>query len=208
LVDKRLAAKVFHGHFGGESTAILVGKPRPLWWGILYIKPLCFPVVAPPQSCESVENRKRSALTGGQRASLAFSGRALAPLPHPPRASTKAKTWLWMVGSVQPLRLSVEPCRIEQKGPRTNTEQCRLPPSIQNASMVILPPPTGYESGVPFRFRSRFFRAVHVSCTCIFSRVNRCTCAAHVCATIPACGCLFSARIGCTCARTSGTCAR
>ena len=51
-----------------------------------------------------------------------------------------------------------------------------------------------------------FFRAAHVSCTCIFSRVNRCTCAAHVCATIPARGCRFSARIGCTCARTWGTC--
>jgi hypothetical protein len=100
-----------------------------------------------------------------------------------------------MVGLVQPLRLSVEPCEIEQKGPRTNTEQCRLPPSIQNASTVILPPPTGYESGVSFRFGPRFFRAAHVSCTCIFSRVNRCTCAAHVCATIPARGCRFSARV-------------
>ena len=28
---------------------------------------------------------------------LAFSGRALAPLPHPPRTSTKTKNWLWMV---------------------------------------------------------------------------------------------------------------
>jgi len=44
---------------------------------------------------------------------------------------------------------------------------------------------TGFESGVPFCFRLRLFRAAHVSCTCIFSRVNRCTCAAHVCATIP-----------------------
>ena len=41
------------------------------------------------------------------------------------------------------MRLSVESCRIEQKGPRTNTEQCRLPPSIQNASTVILPPAHG-----------------------------------------------------------------
>jgi hypothetical protein len=41
---------------------------------------------------------------------LAFSGRALAPLPHPPRASTKTKTLLMMVGSVQPLCPSVEPC--------------------------------------------------------------------------------------------------
>jgi len=70
---------------------------------------------------------------------LAFSGRALAPLPHPPRASTKTKTWLWMVGSVQPLCLSVESCEIEQKGPRTNAKQCRLPPAIQNTSETILP---------------------------------------------------------------------
>jgi hypothetical protein len=75
--------------------------------------------------------------------SLAFSGRALAPLPHPPRASTKTKTWLGMVGSVQPLHLSVESCEIEQKSPRTNTKPYRLPPSIQNASTAILPPAHG-----------------------------------------------------------------
>ena len=80
---------------------------------------------------------------GGQRALLAFSGRALAPLPHPPRASTKTKTWLWMVGLVQPLSLSVELCQIEQKGPRTNTEQCRLPPSIQNTPETVLQPNHG-----------------------------------------------------------------
>jgi hypothetical protein len=39
---------------------------------------------------------------------------------------------------VQPLHLNVESCEIEQKDPRTNTEQYRLPPSIQNASTVIL----------------------------------------------------------------------
>lgn len=73
-----------------------------------------------------------------QRASLAFSGRALAPLPHPPRASTKTKTLLWMVGSVQPLCPRVEPCEIEQKGPRTTPEQCRLPPAIQNTPETVL----------------------------------------------------------------------
>ena len=44
---------------------------------------------------------------------------------------------------------------------------------------------TGYESSVPFRFQPCLFRAAHVSGTCIFSRANRCTWAAHVCATIP-----------------------
>jgi len=44
---------------------------------------------------------------------------------------------------------SVESCEIEQKGPRTNTEQCRLPPSIQNVSEAVLQSATGYESGVP-----------------------------------------------------------
>jgi len=33
-----------------------------------------------------------------------------------------------MVRLVQPLCRSVEPCEIEQKSPRTNPEQCRLPP--------------------------------------------------------------------------------
>ena len=70
---------------------------------------------------------------------LAFSGRALAPLPHPPRASTKTKTWLWMVGSVWPLSLRVELCEIEQKSPRTNPEQCRLPQTTQNTPETVLP---------------------------------------------------------------------
>src|ERR1019366_978868 len=48
---------------------------------------------------------------------------------------------------------------------------------------------------------SRRARLLHVH----FLRANRCTWAAHVCATIPARGCLFSARIGCTCAHTCGT---
>jgi len=48
-----------------------------------------------------------------------------------------------MVGLVQRLYLSVEPCEIEQKGPRTNTKQCGLPQGIQNVSTVILPPAHG-----------------------------------------------------------------
>jgi len=46
---------------------------------------------------------------------------------------------LGMVGSAQLLRLSVEPCEIEQKSPWTNTEQCRLPPAIQNTPETVLP---------------------------------------------------------------------
>ncbi len=52
------------------------------------------------------------------RVALAFSGRALAPLPHPPRASTKTKTCLskgWP--DLALLTKDVEPCRIKQKGP-------------------------------------------------------------------------------------------
>jgi hypothetical protein len=113
-----------------------------LWAGLLRIHWRALRPSKPPS------NKKERLYEAVSELTLAFSGRALAPLPHPPRASTKTKTWLEMVGSVQPLCLSVELCRIEQKGPRTNTEQCRLPPSVQNASMVILPPPTGYESGV------------------------------------------------------------
>ena len=82
--------------------------------------------------------QKERLYEANRRASLAFSGRALAPLPHPPRASTKTKTLLWMVGLVQPLRLSVESCEIEQKGPRTNPEQYRLPPAIQNVPEIVL----------------------------------------------------------------------
>ena len=88
-------------------------------------------------------NKKERLYEAVSELTLAFSGRALAPLPHPPRASTKTKTWLMMVGVVQPLCRSVELCEIEQKSPRTNPEQCRLSPSIQNASTVILPPAHG-----------------------------------------------------------------
>jgi hypothetical protein len=49
---------------------------------------------------------------------------------------------LWMVGE-WPLRLSVDPCEIEQKGPRTNPEQCRLPPAIQNTPETVSPPAHG-----------------------------------------------------------------
>jgi hypothetical protein len=87
--------------------------------------------------------QKERLCEANRRASLAFSGRALAPLPHPPRASTKTKTLLWMVGSVWPLSLRVELCEIEQKGPRTNPEQCRLPPAIQNMPETVLPPAHG-----------------------------------------------------------------
>jgi hypothetical protein len=41
--------------------------------------------------------QKERLYEANRRASLAFSGRALAPLPHPPRANTKTRTWLWMV---------------------------------------------------------------------------------------------------------------
>jgi hypothetical protein len=62
-----------------------------------------------------------------------------------------------MVGLVQPLSLSVEPCEIEQKSPRTNTERYRLPPAIQNEPETVLQSATGYESGVSFRFQQDFF---------------------------------------------------
>jgi hypothetical protein len=42
-------------------------------------------------------SKKERLCEANRRASLAFSGRALAPLPHPPRASTKTRTLLWMV---------------------------------------------------------------------------------------------------------------
>jgi len=44
-----------------------------------------------------------------------------------------------MVESIWPLCLSVKPCQIEQKSPRTNTEHCHLSPTIQNGSETILP---------------------------------------------------------------------
>ena len=106
---------------------------RALWADLLRIHWRALRPSKPPS------NKKERLYEAVSELSLAFSGRALAPLPHPPRASTKAKTWLWMVGAVQPLRLSVEPCRIEQKGPRTNPEQYSLPPSIQNMPQAVLP---------------------------------------------------------------------
>ena len=82
----------------------------------------------PRQSrCSATLRRKRSALTGGQRASLAFSGRALAPLPHPPRASTKTKTWLWMVG----VGLAFAPeCRaVRDRTEKPQDEHGAMPPA-------------------------------------------------------------------------------
>ena len=52
---------------------------------------------APLQTPSNKKERLSEAIS---ELTLAFSGRALAPLPHPPRASTKTKTWLWMVGLV------------------------------------------------------------------------------------------------------------
>ena len=52
-----------------------------------------------PLLCCATQKKERLYEAVGEL-SLAFSGRALAPLPHPPRASTKTKTWLWMVGLV------------------------------------------------------------------------------------------------------------
>src|ERR1035437_6144177 len=103
-----------------------------LWADLLRIHWRALPPSKPPS------NKKERLYEAVSELSLAFSGRALAPLPHPPSASTKTKTWLGMVGLVQPLRLSVESCEIEQKSPRTNTEQCRLPPAIQNALETVL----------------------------------------------------------------------
>jgi len=67
---------------------------------------------------------------------------ASGPSRTPPRASTKTKTWLGMVGLVQPLCRSVEPCEIEQKGPRTKPgANAACPRLSKNASTVI--PATG-----------------------------------------------------------------
>ena len=153
--------------------------------------------------CSASLRRKRSALTGGQRASLALSGRALAPLPHPPRASTKTKTWLWMVW-VAPVFVP-ESRSVRDRTERPQDEHEAMRPAPVYPKCVYGHSATGPRVINPaFHFGPRLFRAAHVSCTCIFSRVNRCTWAAHVCPTIPARGCRFSARIGCTC----GTCAR
>ena len=39
----------------------------------------------------SVENKRSASLRRAGELKLAYSGRALAPLPHPPRARTKTK---------------------------------------------------------------------------------------------------------------------
>jgi hypothetical protein len=54
--------------------------------------------------------KKERLYEADRRASLAFSGRALAPLPHPPRASTKAKAAYLRWGWVWPLSLKLELC--------------------------------------------------------------------------------------------------
>jgi hypothetical protein len=157
---------------------------------------------------QTTQQQKGAPLRGGQRASLAFSGRALAPLPHPPRASTKTKTWLWMVG-VGPA--FAPECRVvRDRTERPQDEHGAMPPAPGYPKYVYGHSATGPRVMNPaFHFVSnRVYSAPRTSPARAFSRVNRCTCAAHVCATIPPLGCRFSARIGCTCARTWGTCAR
>jgi len=159
--------------------------------------------------CFAALRRKRSALTGGQRASLAFSGRALAPLPHPPRASAKTKN-LAVDGGVGP---AFAP---ECRAVRDRTEKPQDEPGTMPLAPVYPKCVYGHSATGPrvlnpaFRFasgrvdsaprtspaRAFFSASIDVRVPRTFAR------------QFPARGCRFSARIGCTCARTWGTCAR
>jgi len=84
--------------------------------------------------------QKERLCEANRRASLAFSGRALAPLPHPPRTSTKTRTLLWMVGLVWPLSLKLELCWIEQKGPKDESMSFQVGPGlVQYVQVSVLP---------------------------------------------------------------------
>ena len=123
--------------------ASLRRKRSALWADLLRIHWRALRPSKPPS------NKKERLYEAVSEPSLAFSGRALAPLPHPPRASTKTKTWLWMVGLVQPLCLSVEPCEIEQKGPGRTRSNAACPRLSKMRLRSFCHRPTVYESGVP-----------------------------------------------------------
>jgi len=125
---------------------------RPFGWGILYIEPLCFPVVAPPKSCASVENEcgapsgrtccayiggrcappnhpatKRSALTGGQRAfaRIQREGASAPPAPTPRKYKNKN---LAGDGGVGPAFVSE--CRaVRDRTERPQDEHGAMPPA-------------------------------------------------------------------------------
>ena len=85
-----------------------------------YIRGRC----APPNHPATKKERLYEAVS---ELTLAFSGRALAPLPHPPRASTKTKTWLWMV-EVGPA--FVPECRaVRDRTERPQDEHGAMPPA-------------------------------------------------------------------------------
>jgi hypothetical protein len=106
---------------------------------------------------------------------LAYSGRALAPLPHPPRASTKTKAAYLMWGRSGFWALKVEPCWFKQKAPQDEPAGLRpgptspktFQPCPANDLLItkqrFLTRPMGYESIALFHHRrqekSRRFRA-------------------------------------------------
>jgi hypothetical protein len=150
----------------------------------------------PRQSrCSAALRRKRSALTGGQRAfaRIQREGASAPPAPTPRKYKNKN---LAGDGGVGPAFASE--CRVvRDRTERPQDEHAAMPPAPVYLNCVYGHSATGPRvMNTAFHFVSgRVFCAAHVSCTCIFSRVNRCTCAAHVCATIPARGCRFSARV-------------
>jgi len=138
---------------------------RPFGWGILYIEPLCFPVVAPPKSCASVENEcgapfgrtccayiggrcappnlpatKRCALTGGQRASahIQREGASAPPAPTPRKYKNKN---LAVDGGVGPA--FVPECRtVQDRTERPQDDPGAMPTAhgaIQNMPETVLP---------------------------------------------------------------------
>ena len=83
-------------------------------------------------------NKKERLYEAVSELSLAFSGRALAPLPHPPRTSTKTKTLLWMVW--------VAPAFVpESRAVRDRTERPQDEPGA-------MPPAPGYPKYACGRF--------------------------------------------------------
>ena len=125
-----------------RCSASLRRKRSALWADLLRIHWRALRPSKPPS------NKKERLYEAVSELSLAFSGRALAPLPHPPRASTKTKTWLWMV-EVGPA--FVPECRVvRDRTERPQDEHGAMPPAPRYPKCVYGHSATGPRVMNPF----------------------------------------------------------
>ena len=165
---------------------------------------------APRRSrCSAALRRKRSALTGGQRAFARIQREGASAPPAPTPRKYKSKN-LAVGGGVDPA--FAPECRVM----RDRTERPQDEPGAMSPAPVYPKCVYGHSATGPrvmnpaFQFVScRVFSAPRTSPAHAFFRASIDVRVPRTFARqFPARGRSFSARIGCTCARTWGTCAR